>query len=182
MQVKTIGLVFVAALLVWSVYCPIDAVGQATELGDGLTVVYGKPIAPALDLKGTDGKRYRLSDYQGRVVLINFWATWCPPCIQELPTLQRLKELLADQPFEILAVNLGEDEGAVQAFRDKFKIKMDFPILMARDESIIEQWKIQGVPISYVVDGSGRRVYEALGPRNFASLHIIERIRSLMAE
>lgn len=159
-----------------------DVDGQTTELGYGLTPVYGKPDAPQLDLYGMGGKRYRLSDYQGSVVLINFWATWCPPCIQELPTLQKLKSKLEGERFEILAVNLGEDEDAIKAFQDKFLIRMEFPILIARDESITQSWKIQGLSMSYVIDTQGRWAYEALGPRDFAHEHIVARIRNLITE
>lgn len=179
---KIVSVLFVCGMLVAFVYSPSNAVGQTTELGYGLTPIYGNPGAPPLELLGMDDKRYHLSDYRGSVVLINFWATWCPPCIQELPTLQRLKEKLAGERFEILAINLGEDEAAIRAFQGKFAIKMEFPILIAKDESIIHDWKIQGLPMSYVIDPGGHWAYEALGPRDFAHLHIVERIRSLLVE
>jgi thiol-disulfide isomerase/thioredoxin len=63
---------------------------------------------PPLTLKDLEGKTHRLADYKGKVVLINFWATWCAPCVQEMPSIQRLKDKLAGRPFVVLAVNLDE--------------------------------------------------------------------------
>ena len=82
--------------------------GQTIELGHGLTPVYGNPIAPPLELPGLDGKQYRLSDYRGSVVLINFWATWCPPCVQELPDIAALQRRYRDRAdVQILPVSCG---------------------------------------------------------------------------
>lgn len=181
-QIKISATLLLYAILVTSIGLRSDAVGQTTELGHRLTPIYGNPPAPSLDLRSMEDKHYRLSDYRGSVVLINFWATWCPPCMQELPTLQKLKQKLAGERFEIFAVNLGEDENAIRAFQDKFQISMEFPILLARDESIVEQWKIQGLPMSYIIDPAGRWTYEALGPRDFAHLLVVERIRSLLVK
>ena len=115
MPVKTVICVLICSISLL-VYLPPQARGQTTELGYGLTPVYGTPDAPPMELLDLAGKRHRLFDYRGSVVLINFWATWCPPCIQELPTLERLKDELEGEPFQVLAVNLGEDEDTIKAF------------------------------------------------------------------
>ena len=182
MWVKTATYLLIFGVFVLLVYLPSQTRGQTTELGYGLTPVYGTPSAPPMELPSLGGKRHRLFDYRGRVVLINFWATWCPPCIQELPTLERLKNELKGEPFQILAVNLGEDEDTIKAFQKKFNIEMGFPVLLAQEESILDQWKIQGLPMSYVIDRHGQQAYEALGPRDFAHEHIVARLRKLMRE
>ena len=71
---------------------------------------YTGPALPDFTLNDMQGKAHRLSDYRGKVVLLNFWATWCPPCIKEMPSMQRLQAQLAGQDFTILAVNMGETE------------------------------------------------------------------------
>lgn len=159
-----------------------EALAQDEELQYGLTPVYGKPMAPRLDLEGLDGMRYELSEYLGGVVLVNFWATWCPPCVREMPTLQQLRHKLRDREFEILAVNLGEDVETIEAFLAKMSPSLEFPILLATDESIMTEWKILGLPATYIVDTKGRWVYQAIGPRNFAHQHIVSRIEELIGQ
>lgn len=158
-----------------------NATAQTDGLQYGLSPAYGTPMAPELDLTGLDGKRYRLSDYRGKVVIVNFWATWCPPCISEMPTLQSAWDRLHDGNFEVLAVNLGEDADTIQRFVDNFEPKLSFPILMARDQSIMTTWRIQGLPTSYILDTSGRWTYAEVGPRDFSHEHVISRLQDLMA-
>ena len=114
------SIIFCLGLVVCALVPPPGARGQSADLEFGLTPVYGKPTAPQLDLMGLDGERYQLSAYRGSVVLVNFWATWCAPCIHEMPTLQKVGEMLEGQSFEVLAVNLGEEEERIRAFLEKF--------------------------------------------------------------
>lgn len=99
-----------------------------------------------------------------------------------MPTLQKLREVLQGENFEVLAVNLGEDKKRIEAFMERFASKLEFPILLAQEESIVQQWKIKGLPISYIVDSQGRWVYQAWGPRNFSHSHIVSRIQNLIDE
>ena len=128
--------------------------GQSGELQHGLSPAYGTPPAPELDLAGLDGNRYWLADYHGKVVIVNFRATWCPPCIAEMPKLRKAWHLLRDDNFEILAVNLGEDKETIQRFIDEFEPRLGFPVLMATDHSITQAWRIQGLPTSHIVDAA----------------------------
>lgn len=157
-----------------------NAWAQEGDLSYGLSPAYGKPVAPPLDLPGLDGKQYRLSEYRGKVVIVNFWATWCPPCIAEMPTLQEAWNRLQGANFAILAVNLGEDAETIQRFLDRFEPELKFPILMASDQSIMEAWKIQALPMSYIIDKTGRLTYIELGPRDFSHEHVISKLRELM--
>ena len=109
----------VCTLMLLVIFIP-GAPAQTGEFEYGLSPVYGTPRSPEIDLDGLDGKRHRLSDYSGSVILVNFWATWCPPCVQEMPTLQELADLLGDENFEILAVNLGEEKKQIDDFLKKF--------------------------------------------------------------
>lgn len=169
-----------AALMMVLTLIPGATAAQQGPTVYGLSPFYGTPPAPELSLLGLDSARYALSKYRGSVVVVNFWATWCPPCVAEMPTLQRLWESLHDENFEILAVNLGEEPGTIHNFLDRFRVKIGFPVLLARDQSIMERWRIAGLPMTYVVDTRGRWAYQVLGPRDFSHPHIVTRIRKLM--
>lgn len=155
--------------------------GQTARMQHGLSPTHGNPEAPNLDLQGLDGSRHRLSEHLGKVVIINFWATWCPPCIAEMPTLQDVWDLLHDDNFEVLAVNVGEDEETVRRFADQFEPKLGFPILLTTDPSIMQTWGIQGMPTSHIIDTRGRIAYTEVGAREFSHEHIVSRLRELMA-
>ncbi len=118
--------------------------------GRGIRV--GQP-APALELPSLDGGVVRLSDLRGQVVLVNFWGTYCPPCREEMPELQRLYERYQPRGFTILAVDVEEPAPAVAAFRDR--LGLTFPILLSDDASVNPAFAIRALPTSWLVDPSG---------------------------
>ena len=75
--------------------------------------------APPLALQDLEGRPHRLEDYRGKVVLVNFWATWCEPCREEMPSMNKLRASLAGRPFAVLAVNLGESEARIRRFMEQ---------------------------------------------------------------
>ena len=119
-----------------------------------------------------------LADLRNRVVLINFWASWCPRCVHEMPSMQRLKEKLADQPFTILAVNMAESEADVRAFIKKTQV--DFPVLMDRDGAVLKQWKVFVFPTSFVIDTEGRIRLGAIGELEWDSPEIVDKFKQLL--
>ncbi|MDP2828202.1 MAG: TlpA disulfide reductase family protein [Sulfuricellaceae bacterium] len=133
------------------VFCCLFAISlaQASEL---------KPwkggATPPLALKDLAGKTHKLEDYRGKVVMVQFWATWCAPCLKEMPSMMRLEKKLAGKPFAILAINMGESEKDVKTFLDT-KIKADFPILMDPDAQAIGAWKVFVAPSTFIVDPKG---------------------------
>ena len=144
----------------------------------GLQPYRGNPVPPPIDLADLDGTPRRLSALRGRVVLVNFWASWCPPCVHEMPSMQRLREKLKGQPFEILAVNMGENDREVREFLAS-KVRIDFPIAMDRDGSVLRQWKVFVFPTSYVIDPGGRIQLGAFGELEWDSPEVIGQIRKL---
>lgn len=151
-------------------------------LGDGLTVTYKSPAAHPLSLESLDGGVYDLVAMKGRVVVINFWATWCPPCIEELPSMQKLWDETRAGGLEILAVNLGELPDRIRAFLEEFEPTLAFPILLDVEGEAFQAWGVRGLPKTFVINKRGQIVYEAEGGRDMNSEHIRERLQELMDE
>ena len=141
-----------------------------------------KPAKSASDftLPDLDGKPVKLSDYRGKVVLVNFWATWCPPCRREMPSMERLSQRLKGQPFVILAVNQQEEADQVFAFTGQLEPAPTFPILFDRNSTVSHAWNVLGLPASFIVDKQGRVAYWAMGGREFDHPEIEQTIRALL--
>ncbi len=136
----------------------------------------GNPVPPSLKLIDLDGKVHDLADYKGKVVLVNFWASWCPPCVKEMPSMQRLKEKMAGKPFVILAINMAEPENEVRDFLAT-KVNVDFPILMDRDGAALKAWKVFVFPTSFIVGPDGKIRYGLYGEFEWVAeeaVHVFE--------
>jgi cytochrome c biogenesis protein CcmG, thiol:disulfide interchange protein DsbE len=117
----------------------------------------GRPLigsqAPDLTLETLEGETVTLTDLNGQVVLINFWATWCLPCRDEMPAIQKVYDQYRDHGFAVLGVNFLETNGEVQAFVQE--LDLTFPILMDRDGEVTLRYAVIGLPTSFFVDRSG---------------------------
>ena len=169
-----IGIIAVTANLI-----AYPANAQSDLFSVGLSAVYGSPAAPALALRDLDGNIQRLADQSGKVVVINFWATWCPPCRAEMPTMQRAYNVLDRDRFEIFAVNIGEEDTAIREYIAEIDPALTFPILRSEPDTM-ELWNVKGLPTTFFVDKQGRMIYVAMGGRDLDSEHITERIQALM--
>ena len=121
-----------------------------------------------------------LSDYRGKVVLINFWASWCPPCIHEMPVLEKLKQRLADKPFEILALNVGEKKYKVRKFTRL--INLDLPVLLDASSETFNAWQVKTLPTSFLIDATGTIRYRAHGNPGWESTETTNIINELLSE
>jgi len=135
---------------------------------------------PALVLNNLNGDQRSLDDFSGKVLLVNFWATWCPPCVKELPSMQMLRNRLADEPFEVIAVNVGEDSGQVKNFLDRLDAGLDYPILLDENMVATKLWKVRALPTTYIIDTQGRARYIATGERDFGAPEVVSMIRALV--
>ena len=133
---------------------------------------------PALALPDMGGRPHTLDSYRGQVVLVNFWASWCTPCLMEMPSMQRLATALKDRPFRLLAVNVKESSSKVWKFMKLLNVT--FTTLLDSEGEAAEAWDVQIYPTSYLIDADGRMRYVAYGPVDWDSDDIIERIEALM--
>jgi peroxiredoxin len=145
--------------------------------GEPLAPVAGSVPAPGFTLPDTSGRLHRLEDYRGRPVIINFWATWCPPCREEIPSMNRAWKILEQEDIALLAINVGEDEDTIFIFNADYPA--DFPILMDRTGTIIEQWPVRGLPTTYIVAPDGTLAYRAIGSRQWDDAELLDLVRSL---
>jgi peroxiredoxin len=135
--------------------------------------------APNFTLPNLDGNNVSLTDYRGKVVLLNIWATWCAPCVAEMPSMQKLYQELKDEGFLILAVSL--DESGVEAVKPFVKMhKLDFPVLLDTKGEIKSLYQITGIPESFVIDKSGTIVERIVGPRDWATSGAIRYFRNFL--
>ena len=102
-----------------------------------------------------------LSDFKGRIVILNFWATWCPPCRAEMPSMEKLYNRFKDQGLEILAVYIGEDESTVRRFINSSKYT--FPVLLDTNNRISNAYGIEAIPTSYILDREGKIIARVVG-------------------
>jgi len=133
---------------------------------------------PPLVLKDTKGKSHNLAAYKGKVVLVNFWATWCPPCLEEMPSMQRLKGKMSGRPFVMLGVNSGEPRADVDDFLKR--IKVDFTILLDQDSAVTRRWKVFGLPTSFLIDKQGKVRYTLTGTTEWDGKDTTTLIESLL--
>ncbi len=142
-----------------------------------LTRLTHKISAPNFKLNDMDGNTHTLSDYKGKTIIVNFWATWCPPCREELPSMNRAWKKVQSQNIAMLAINVGEDEDSIFSFTGDYPI--DFTILLDTTGEEINQWPIKGLPSTFVVDPSGKIVYRAIGGREWDSDKLLNLVRAL---
>jgi cytochrome c biogenesis protein CcmG, thiol:disulfide interchange protein DsbE len=133
---------------------------------------------PKLELQDLAGKEHRLADYRGSVVLVNFWATWCVPCREEMPSIDKLRSSLKGKPFEVLAVNLAEPLSRIEKF--VAAMPLGFPLLRDRDGTVSKAWKAKLLPASFLIGRDGRIRYVAYGELDWSSDAVRARVAELL--
>lgn len=132
---------FLTALLCGTLIAPAGAVAV-------------KETAPDFTLKTKSGKNLRLNDFRGKVVMINFWATWCAPCRQELPHMEALYKKYKDRGFVLLGVNIDNDSVAAKKMAEEFKLT--FPVLYDEKQQTSKLYKLKAMPSTFIVDRGGK--------------------------
>lgn len=134
---------------------PILALLAIVFSANVLAVQEGYPV-PNFDLEtlaNADGKTIKLSDYRGKVVYIDFWASWCGPCRKSLPDLNDIRAKYADKDFEVIAINLDKEKADAMKFLDKYPV--DYPIAIDSSGKIAEQYELKGMPNGFLIDKKG---------------------------
>jgi len=129
-----------------------------------------------------DGKPVSLNDYKGDVVVVNFWATWCPPCIKEMPALERLHQELGDKGLSVIAISAGQSASEVTSFLPKLSTPLSFTLLEDPDALSFSELGLKGIPYTYIYDKEGYIVDRISGVREWDSPEYIERFKALLAE
>ena len=153
-----------------------------------LLVLMGEPVepplsrgdaAPGFSLPGIpDGSVVALEEMGGRVVLVNFWATWCKPCEDEMPAMENLYREVGSEGFELLAISVDDSAETVEEFRQRMGIT--FPILLDPDQVAARRYQTTGFPESILVDGQGMIVERYVGPREWDHPDYVRRVQRLM--
>ncbi len=141
----------------------------------------GRVEAPDFLLRTLDGQNRSLRQDRGKIVLMNFWATWCPPCIREMPAMQRLYDKFRTRGLEIVAVSV--DQGNPDAVR-KFAedMKLNFPIVLDPDQTTKQAYQVRALPTTYLIDRKGRVVAVGMGAREWDGEAAFDLIEHLLNE
>ena len=133
-------------------------------------------------LKDMDDNSFSMNSYKGKVVLVNFWATWCPPCRHEMPSIQSLYERYKNKGFAVLAINEWEDGDKVFVYTGQLSTPPTFPILFDKKGKVADMFSVKGLPTTVLINKKGQVVYRAIGGRDFNHPEVDKVIRSLLSE
>jgi peroxiredoxin len=136
--------------------------------------------APPFELPDLEGGTRTNADFKGKVVLLSFWATWCAPCVVELPQIEALKAELQDQDFEVVGIAVADRPEAIRwVLGDR---KAPFPILLDRDRKVLGQYRATGVPVAYLLSRDGRSLAGKSGQHRWDDPRSVALIRHLLAD
>ncbi|KAA0875442.1 TlpA family protein disulfide reductase [Nitrincola tapanii] len=138
--------------------------------------------AQALSFQDLQGQTFQFTDYADQVLVVNFWATWCPPCVKELPSFQRLQETLQEEAFQVILINVGESPEQVVAFLQDLEQPITLP------QGLDENWKgfgqlgLRGLPSTLIYDRQGKLVERVLGEKEWDAPEIVTPLRRLLTQ
>ena len=159
---------------------PLHAAEPETRVIRSLVQLDKPATAPSFNLADIQGNRLDSSLLQGQVGLINFWATWCPPCVEEIPSLNRLQQIFKDREIHIISIDFRETPEEMADFLQR--IPVDFPVLMDQDGQTSLNWQVFSFPSSFIIDRAGRIRYSANRAINWDSQEVIDTLNQLLAE
>ena len=164
--------IFVRLALVY-----LSLVATTTGAGELSPAAASAPVE--LGLPDLEGRERGLGEFRGKVVLVNFWASWCTPCIEEMPSIQRLAELMRDRPFAVVGVNVAEHARRAKAMAERLGI--GFPVLLDRESDVFHRWGGTVLPTTYVLDGAGVVRYVGRGPLDWDASDVVKTLEGLGA-
>jgi peroxiredoxin len=168
--------VIVALAVAWVSVCLVGAGDVRAQ--EPRFVPWHATSTPALALRDVSGGQHTLPDYRGHVVLVNFWATWCEYCTDEVASLKGLREQLAGRPLAILLVNYGESPAKVRDYAKR--LSPGVPVLLDPGQDAAKAWRVHMIPSSFVVDVEGRVRYSVIGNLDWTSEEAARTVRALL--
>jgi thiol-disulfide isomerase/thioredoxin len=135
-----------------------------------------RPIA--ISLNNANGSKVEKKDYKGQVTIINFWATWCTPCIEEIPSLNRLNKKMQGLPFELISINYAEDKQTIRDFMKK--VEVEFPVLLDPEGAFANKWNVIAYPSTFVIGKDGEIKYGVNAAIEWDDPEVVARIKSLL--
>ena len=135
--------------------------------------------APGFDLQDMQGVSHQLKGYEGKTVIVNFWAVWCGPCRKEIPAMNRALAILKDENITMLGINVGDQQEMIEAFSKDYP--MDFTVLMDKNGEVSQHWQVTGFPTTYIVNQQGQVVKRFVGGREWDEEAMLGSVRSIAA-
>ena len=174
------GLFLAGCLLILDTGTPLQAATAASDPFTALRVTRitaGAPIA-AFDLQGLDGETVRSKELAGKVVLLNFWATWCGPCKEEMPSLARLQSQFDPTHFQVVTITTDIHPLGIKQFLDHLGIRL--PVLFDQHEDVSMSFMVRGLPTTVLITQDGRAIGRAVGPRAWDSEESAALVRHIL--
>jgi peroxiredoxin len=137
----------------------------------------GNPLPQSIDLHDAHGVHFKLADYRNKVTVVNFWASWCTPCIEEIPSLNRLREHMRDQPFELISINYAESPEKIRAFLQR--VNVEFPVLIDPNGRVSQQWNVIGFPSTFVIGPDGKIHYGVNAAIHWDAPEVVNALKAL---
>jgi thiol-disulfide isomerase/thioredoxin len=140
----------------------------------------GNNIETKFNIPDLEGKIFSIDDFKGNYVLVNFWATWCAPCVKELPSLNSLNsEFSNSKNFKMVAINIGQNKEVVEKFFTDKSTQINFTVLL--DENMeLSEWNVQAIPTTFLINDKGKIIYKVEGEKEWDSPEFVSFISSII--
>ena len=161
------------------VFCFI-LLSKADIHASGMEYPEEKFFAPSFELSSLEGRKIKLTDFRGKIVFINFWATWCVPCKTEMASMEKLYQRFKGTDFQMLAISVDKDISSIKPYLEKYNLTI--PVLLDPGSLVKKKYKTVGLPETYVVDKRGIILHKAIGPRDWFTKTIIDVFEQLVSD
>ena len=135
-------------------------------------------VAVPFELKSLDGNSVQLADMKGKVIVVNFWATWCGPCKEEMPAFERLRQKLDPERFALLTITTDLQREGIRQFLSSLHVQV--PVLFDEHQEVSQAYLVRALPTTVLIDGRGNVVGRAVGPREWDSSQSVHLLQSLL--
>jgi len=171
-----------AALLLFGTLICAPASHASPFAAMEITPLSEKIVAPGFTLAALDGRESNLSDYKGKVMLLNFWATWCAPCLREMPGMENLSQKFRDDEFVVLGISNDQPRYKKRVATFIKRLNLTFPVLLDSDGKVSDDFSVAGIPVSFLIARDGTVLAHVVGEREWDSVEAFELIEYLLRQ